>query len=95
VLFNGANVSEQIAIFDNGGRLGLTRDIAAITLDAGGMERVDLNVRGGADTVRVFDLAATSVARVNVDVASTRAAPATRRPTWSASRAPRAPTWSR
>ena len=71
VLFNGANVSEQIAIFDNGGRLGLTRDIAAITLDAGGMERVDLNVRGGADTVRVFDLAATSVARVNVDVAST------------------------
>src|SRR6185369_16603857 len=49
LVFNGANIAEQINVTNNGARLRLTRDVAAIVLDVDGVERVDLNAAGGAD----------------------------------------------
>ena len=68
LVFNGASASEGIDLSANGGRLRFVRDVAAVTLDAGGIERVDLRVQGGADTVVVNDLTGTAVAQVSVDV---------------------------
>ncbi|HET9131792.1 MAG TPA: calcium-binding protein, partial [Terriglobia bacterium] len=51
LLFNGANINEKIDISANGTRALLFRDIATITMDLNGIEQIDLNVLGGADTV--------------------------------------------
>ena len=45
------------------------RDIASVTLDAGGVEQVDLLTRGGADHVTVHDLTGSGVSKVNADLA--------------------------
>jgi len=66
--FNGANVSENIDISADGGRVRFTRDIAGITMDLDGIERILFTARGGADTVVVNDLAGTSVKQVGVDL---------------------------
>ena len=71
MLFNGANVAERIDLSANGGRLRFTRDVANITMDTNGVETVDLNTLGGADTVTENDLSGTSVSRVNVDLGAT------------------------
>jgi Ca2+-binding RTX toxin-like protein len=41
--FNGANVAEHIDLSANGSRLRFTRNVAAITMDTAGVERVDFN----------------------------------------------------
>ena len=51
MLFNGANVAEQVDLSANGSRLRFTRDIGTITMDIDGVETVDFNALGGADTV--------------------------------------------
>jgi Ca2+-binding RTX toxin-like protein len=71
VLFNGANIGEIFDLSANGNRLRLQRDIASVTLDAGGIEQVDLLTKAGADRVTVHDLAGTGVAKVNADLAGT------------------------
>ena len=68
MLFNGANVNEQIDLSANGSRLRFTRDVANITMDTNGVERVDVNTLGGADTVTENDLSGTGVDEVNVDL---------------------------
>ncbi len=68
IRFNGANINERIELSANGSRLRLTRDIAAITMDAAGMEEVTLNVVGGTDLVTVDDLAATGVTEVDANL---------------------------
>jgi hypothetical protein len=68
MLFNGANVAEQVDLSANGHRLRFFRDIAGITMDTDGVERVDFNALGGADVVTVNDLAGTDVSEVNVDL---------------------------
>jgi len=68
--FNGANVNEHIDISANGSRLRFTRDVANITLDADGIQIVNFNALGGADTITVNDLTGTAVKQVNVDLAS-------------------------
>ena len=70
MLFNGANVGENIDLSANGSRLRLFRDVANITMDTNGVEQVDLNVLGGADTVTVNDLTGTDVKTVNLDLGS-------------------------
>src|SRR5213076_3181392 len=45
--FNGANVAEKIDLSANGNRLRFTRDVASITMDTNGVERVDFNALGG------------------------------------------------
>jgi hypothetical protein len=69
--FNGADAAEQVDLSANGTRLKFFRVQANITMDTDGLERVDFNALGGADTVTVNDLSATDVTDVRVDLAST------------------------
>jgi Ca2+-binding RTX toxin-like protein len=71
MVFNGANVSEQVDLSANGNRLKFFRVQANITMDTAGVERVDFNALGGADLVTVNDLSGTDVNSVNVDLAGT------------------------
>jgi Ca2+-binding RTX toxin-like protein len=68
MVFNGANVAEHIDLSANGNRLRFFRDIANITMDTAGVEQVDFNALGGADTISVHDLAGTDVNKVNLDL---------------------------
>jgi Ca2+-binding RTX toxin-like protein len=69
--FNGANIAEHIDIAANGERVRFTRDVANITMDADGLERVNFNALGGADTITVNDLSGTAVTEVNLNLAGT------------------------
>ena len=68
MLFNGANINEKIDISANGGRVRFTRDVAAITMDLGGVENIQFNALGGADAITVNDLTGTGAQRVNLDL---------------------------
>jgi Ca2+-binding RTX toxin-like protein len=68
MLFNGANISENIDISPNGGRVRFTRDVANITMDLNDVERIDFNARGGADTIVVNDLSGTDVTQINLNL---------------------------
>ena len=69
MLFNGAGGPEQVDLSANGNRLRFFRTQGTITMDTRGVERVDFNALGGADTVTVNDLTGTDVTSVNVDLA--------------------------
>jgi Ca2+-binding RTX toxin-like protein len=69
MLFNGAGIAEQVDLSANGNRLKFFRTQGTITMDTAGVERVDFNALGGADTVTVNDLAGTDVKTVNADLA--------------------------
>ncbi|MEJ0075742.1 MAG: calcium-binding protein [Alphaproteobacteria bacterium] len=71
LIFNGANIAEQMEISANGSRVRLTRDVANITMDLNGVEKINLNTLGGADKIAVNNLAGTGVSEVNVNLAST------------------------
>jgi Ca2+-binding RTX toxin-like protein len=71
MVFNGANVAEQVTLSANGNRLKFFRVQANITMDTAGVERVDFNALGGADLVTVNDLTGTDVKSVNIDLAGT------------------------
>ena len=66
--FNGSNAGEEIAIFANGERSVLTRNIAAITMDLNDIERIDVRAQGSADNIVVNDLTGTDVKQVHVDL---------------------------
>ena len=68
LLFNGANINERIDISANGTRALLSRDIAGITMDLNGIEQIDLNALGGADTITVNDLSGTGVSQVHINL---------------------------
>ena len=68
LLFNGANISENISISANGTRALLSRDIAGITMDLNGIEQIDLNALGGADTITVNDVSGTNVNQVHINL---------------------------
>ena len=70
MLFNGANINEKIDISANGSRVRFTRDVANITMDLNGVEGINFNALGGADTITVNDLSGTDVTEVNLDLAS-------------------------
>src|SRR5262245_57177996 len=69
--FNGANIAERIELSANGSRLRFTRDVATITMDVNGTERVNFVALGGADMITVGDLSGTGVTQVNLDLAAT------------------------
>jgi hypothetical protein len=58
MLFNGSNGDEIFEASANGGRVLFTRNLGNIVMDLDGVERIDLNALGGADTVKVNDLSA-------------------------------------
>ncbi len=66
--FNGANVAEKVDISANGERVRFARDIANVTMDANGVERIQFNALGGSDQVVVNDLSGTDVTEVAVDL---------------------------
>ena len=70
MLFNGANVNEKIDISANGQRVRFTRDVGNIMMDLNGVEGIDFNALGGADTITVNDLTGTDVTQLNLDLAS-------------------------
>jgi Ca2+-binding RTX toxin-like protein len=69
MVFNGAAASDTVDLSANGNRLRFFRSPANITMDTHGVEQVDFNALGGADTVTVNDLTRTDVKNVNVDLA--------------------------
>ena len=71
MVFDGAAASETVDLSANGTRLRFFRSPANITMDTHGVEQVDFNALGGADTVTVNDLSSTDVRNVNIDLAGT------------------------
>jgi Ca2+-binding RTX toxin-like protein len=70
MVFNGGNATDQVDLSANGNRLRFFRTQGAITMDTAGIERVDFNALGGADTVTVNNLAGTDVKTVNANLAA-------------------------
>jgi Ca2+-binding RTX toxin-like protein len=68
--FNGANIGELMDVSANGKRVRFTRDIGAVVLDLGTLERLAVRALGGADTVTVDNLAGTDLKSVSVDLAA-------------------------
>jgi Ca2+-binding RTX toxin-like protein len=75
LLFNGANVSENIDISANGSHVEFVRDVANITMDLNGIEHVQFNALGGADTITVNDLTGTDVNQVSIDLGAVPGSP--------------------
>jgi Ca2+-binding RTX toxin-like protein len=71
MLFNGANVAENITISANGGRALFTRDIAGVVMDLDDVEEISFQARGGADTITVNDMSGTDLTEVNIDLSAT------------------------
>ncbi len=69
LLFNGSGANEIIDLFANGARLTLLRNVGTVTLDADGVEQVNVNALGGTDAINATNLAGTAVTQVNVDLA--------------------------
>jgi hypothetical protein len=69
MLFNGANVAENIDISFSGGQVLFFRNVANVLLDLNDTEVITFNALGGADTVKVGDLSGTDVTEVNVNLA--------------------------
>src|SRR5262245_14583069 len=68
MLFNGANIDENIVISANGPRVRFSRDIGNVTMDLNDLERIDFNALGGADTITVNDLTGTALTEVNLNL---------------------------
>ena len=70
MVFNGAAaVNEQVTLTANEGRLTFFRVQGNVTMDTDGVEIVEDNPLGGADSVTVNDLSGTDVTQVNIDLA--------------------------
>ena len=70
LVFNGSNVNEQFNLSANGPRARFLRNVANITMDLDGVERVGVNSVGGSDALTVGDLRATDVRAVDHDAAA-------------------------
>ena len=70
MLFNGANVAEEIAISANGERVRFTRNVANVTMDLNDVESINFNALGGADTIVVNDLVGTDLTEANLNLAA-------------------------
>jgi Ca2+-binding RTX toxin-like protein len=69
MVFNGANIAENIDIAANGGRVLFLRDIANVAMDLNDVETVRFNALGGADNINVGDLTGTDAKLVAIDLA--------------------------
>src|SRR5262249_19469498 len=68
LIFNGSDDPENIDISANGNHVRFFRDFANITMDLHGVEAIDFNALGGADSVTVNDLSATDLILLNLDL---------------------------
>ena len=69
MLFNGSNITENVNLSANGGRVRFFRDVANVVMDLDDVEIADFTARGGADNVVVDDLSGTDMTEVNADLA--------------------------
>jgi Ca2+-binding RTX toxin-like protein len=69
--FNGANIAENIDILANGDRALFSRNVASVTMDLNGVERIEFNALGGADNIAINDLSGTDVSEIAIDLAGT------------------------
>jgi Ca2+-binding RTX toxin-like protein len=69
LLFNGSAANETYDIAANGGRVRLSRDVGAITMDLNDVEQIDLNAFAGSDTIVVNSLVGTDLAVLNLNLA--------------------------
>jgi Ca2+-binding RTX toxin-like protein len=76
LVFNGSAAAEKLTLSANGTRALLVRDVGNINMDLNGIERVDTNALGGADTVTVNDLSGTDVTQADVNLAGAPGSPA-------------------
>ena len=67
--FNGANVSENVDISANGGRVRLFRDVANVTMDLDDVEALAFRALGGADNVVIGDLSGTDLTAIDANLA--------------------------
>jgi predicted ester cyclase len=65
--FNGSNIGELMHVSANGSRVNFTRNIANITMDLVGMEKIGVIPRGGADIITVEDTTGTDLDVVEAD----------------------------
>lgn len=66
MLFFGANINENIDISANGSRVRFFRDVANITMDLSGTERIEFRALGGADNIVVNDLSGTDLTQIEL-----------------------------
>jgi Ca2+-binding RTX toxin-like protein len=71
MIFNGANVAENITISANGGRALFSRDVAGAVMDLNDVEQIDFQARSGADTITVNDMSGTDLIELNIDLSAT------------------------
>lgn len=71
LVFNGAAAPEKLELSAHGARAFLVRDVGHVSMDLNGIEQVDANVLGGADTVTVDDLSGTDVTGTDVNLTGT------------------------
>jgi Ca2+-binding RTX toxin-like protein len=70
MLFNGANVNENMDVSANGSRVRFFRNVGNITMDLGGVESIVAKTLGGADNLTVNDLSGTDVTNLQADLAA-------------------------
>ncbi len=70
MLFNGANVNEQINMLANGDRFTFLRDIANVVMDTNELEQVDFNALGGEDIISIQDLSKTDIKQINLNLSA-------------------------
>jgi hypothetical protein len=68
LVFNGSDVAEKFGVSANGNRVRLTRDVGNVTMDLDGIEGIELNALGGADTITVNDTAATDLRALSLSL---------------------------
>lgn len=66
--FDGAGIGEEIVISASGTTSVLERDIAAVRMDMQAVERIDLRLLGGTDSVTVRDMTGTGMAEIVIDL---------------------------
>jgi Ca2+-binding RTX toxin-like protein len=66
--FAGSNAAESFDVSANGPRVRFFRDVGSITMDLGGVEAIDLDALGGADSTTVHDVTGTSLTELDGDV---------------------------
>jgi len=73
MLFFGANISENIDVLANGGRVLFLRNVANVTMDLDDVEQIDFRALGGADNIVAGDLSGTDLTQVNLDLSNSGA----------------------
>ena len=68
LVFNGANIAENIDILANGGRVLFTRDIAKITMDLDEVEGIRIQALGGVDNIVINDVTVTDLPLAGVAI---------------------------